>query len=63
MPKINSCNVKNRANPDCCPNAIDVGSGEEYIIECKPKNRIVKGDDRFPFPEWCPLLIEERKIA
>ena len=60
MPKVNSCNVKNAANPNCCPNAIDVGNEKEYIIKCKLKNRIVKGDGGFPFPTWCPLPIGER---
>ncbi len=60
MPKVNSCNVKNAANPNCCPNAIDIGTGEEYIIKCKPEDRTVEGYDRFPFPDWCPLPIGER---
>lgn len=60
MPKVNSCNVKNNANPDCCPNAVNVGSGEIYRIKCKLKKKLVGSDDWFPFPEWCPLSIEER---
>ncbi len=63
MPKVNSCNVKNSANLDCCPNAVDVGEGEKYIIKCNLKNRIVTGEDRFPFPNWCPLPKGERKNA
>lgn len=64
MPKlINSCNVKNRANPDCCPNAVNVGVGESYIIECELENKIVKGHDWFPFPKWCPLPKRERQSA
>ncbi len=63
MPKINSCNVKNAANPKCCPHAVDVGGEGKYIIKCTKKDRIVQGTDFFPFPEWCPLPIEERKSA
>ena len=63
MPKINSCNVKNEANSDCCPHATNVGEGEQYIIKCEKSNRIVKGSDWFPFPTWCLLLKEERESA
>ena len=61
--KINSCNVKDVANPDCCPNATDIGDREVYIIKCEIKNREVTGEDRFPFPNWCPLPEKERKSA
>jgi hypothetical protein len=48
---VSSCNVKNVDNPTCCPDAQDVGEGENYIIRCIQADRIVDGQtDRFLFP-------------